>query len=338
MAHRTTSTAAGSKKAETLRAKLAVAATMCGMTPAATAELLGERAIAAMPNVPFDPSFRDLDVKECRRIGDDLMRIDLTRGRTFFGPRSERKEYLFHHLLKRFVPESISADAFKLAMDINTRYLRGTPPPFIGKGSVLIEGGCYTGLKAMQWHDTFGGDCRIVAVEIGQSNFELMRMNVAANGMGKAIMPVHAGLWRESGTGTQRHNFTTRRFLEATDRWEGDMVESEDVRLTTIDDLLDASEIDVADYLNIQVNGAEIEVLKGLTQLDRVKSIGVAAYYAKGESRNADVVRSMILAQGCTIVYDVNGRIEYVTPRHRAEMLERIRVHGLWSTTERPIA
>jgi hypothetical protein len=43
--------------------------------------------------------------------------------------------------------------------------------------------------------------------------------------------------------------------------------------------------------------------------------VGVAAYYAKGDTKNADVVREMILKQGCTILHDQKGRITYATPQ-----------------------
>jgi hypothetical protein len=176
-----------------LDAKVAVTAEMTGLGEAAVRAILATRAVAGMPNKPFDPKFSKLDLKSVRRVGDNLMRIELERGRTFFGHRSEQKHYVYHHLLKQFAPEAINGDAYKLAMDIQTRYLNGQPPRFVGKGAVLIEGGCYTGLKAIRWHDALEGDCIIHAVEIGATNVEIMRMNIEANRLGSRILPLHCG-------------------------------------------------------------------------------------------------------------------------------------------------
>lgn len=303
---------------ERLGRKLAAAAEIFGLSVEETERLVSRRAVATLPNRLLPLHLPDLDVKAVERISPDMVRIDLKRGRTFFGHRSEQKQYLWHHLFKQAIPKGIDGDAFKLALDIQTRYLNDTPlPPYMPKGGTFIEGGCFTGLKAMNWHDALDGDCRIVAVEIGEANVEIMRMNLGANAL-TAITPVHAGLWREDGEMEQQYAHTTRRFLEETDRWAGHMKRSEKVQTLSIDTLLDRQEIEVADYMNIQVNGAEVEVLKGFRNLDRIKVLGVAAYYAKdkGGPKNVEIVREMMVARGCRVVSESPaGRITFATPK-----------------------
>jgi FkbM family methyltransferase len=164
---------------------------------------------------------------------------------------------------------------------------------------------------------------RILAVEIGKTNSEILSANIRVNGLEASMTPVHAGLWRESGEGSQKHSYSTRRFLESTDRWKDHMVHEEKVRLLSVHDLLDENQIDVASYFNVQVNGAEIEVLSGaLDVLDRVKIFDIAAYYGKDGKRNIDVVRDILSKNGCTILNESKqGRIAAVTPKFRDEIL-----------------
>ena len=113
----------------------------------------------------------------------------------------------------------MDGDAYKLALDVERRYCSPRLQWFNSDGGVLVEGGCFTGMKAIRWHDVSPKPARILAVEIGKTNCEILSANIRENGLEGSIVPVHAGLWRESGEGTQKHSFSTRRFLESSDRW-----------------------------------------------------------------------------------------------------------------------
>lgn len=305
--------------------KLAAAAELLDVSPErAETRLLG-RAIAGMPRDPHPRyTLPHLDITSCERVGDDLVRIALERGRVFFGHRSEQAQYVLYHLLRPVLPDAITGDAYKLATDIHSRYIEGTLPWYFGASGVYVEGGCFTGLKAVKWHDALPDGSKVIAVEIGGSNFDVLQMNVQANALAGKVVPVHAGLWRETGEGVQRHSFSTKRFLESTDRWADDLRYEEHVQLLTIDDLLDQHDVEVAEYVNIQVNGAEIHVLEGLRDLDRVKVLDVAAYYGRDGVQNRDVVREMLSRRGCRLLSEsAAGRLAFATPKHAEEVMAR---------------
>jgi FkbM family methyltransferase len=306
------------------RKKLNAASKILGCSPGEAAQVIYNAALAGMPNNPLRAYLLpDLKLKSCERVSEELLRAELANGRVFYGHRSNGKEYLLHQAFQKYLPEIATGDAYKLLLDIQRRYLGGDLPWYMKKGGVYIEGGCFTGMKAIHWYDSSHKPHRILAVEIGQTNSEILKANIVENGLGDAITPVHAGLWSETGEGVQKHSFSTRRFLEATDRWESSMLNEEAVALLTIDDLLDRHEVDVADFLNIQVNGAEIQVLKGFNRTrDRVKVISVAAYYTQDGVKNADVVREQLLSFGCHIIHETPiGRITAAMPAFRDEVL-----------------
>jgi hypothetical protein len=72
-----------------LTQKAAVAAEILGYSVEKTQRFLERRALAALPISELPIRLPDLDIDAVERIGTDLIRIDLKRGRTFFGHRSE---------------------------------------------------------------------------------------------------------------------------------------------------------------------------------------------------------------------------------------------------------
>ncbi|MGA9797358.1 MAG: hypothetical protein WBQ17_17680 [Rhizomicrobium sp.] len=304
------------------RKKLKVFAQIIGKSEDTAAVELYRRMFAELPERPLGFFLLpDMKIRACDRVGDDLMRVELNTGRAFFGQRSNGKEYALHNAFRRYLPEIVSGDGYKLALDIQRRYWRTELRWYNANGGVLVEGGCFTGMKAIRWHDLTTKPARIIAVEIGGTNAKLLAANIRENRLDGSISAVHAGLWREAGEGTQKHDYSTRRFLETSDRWEKHMMHDEKVRLLTVGALLDECAVDVADYFNIQVNGAEIEVLSG-ADFDRVKVFDVAAYYSQDGKKNADVVRDMLTAKGCTILHESPlGRIAAVTPKFRDEIM-----------------
>jgi FkbM family methyltransferase len=306
--------------------KIAILAQLLGKSAPRTAAEFYDRMLSAIPDRAFDDYLLpDLRIKSCMRVSEELIRIEIQGGRAFFGQRSNQKEYLLHRALWPYLPSSVDGDSYKLALDVQRRYWKQHLRWFNSEGGVFVEGGCFTGLKAIRWHDVSPKPVRVLAVEIGQANAKLLEANIHENGLEKSIVPVHAGLWSESGEGTQKHSFSTRRFLETSDRWRDQMIHEEKVRLVDVSELLDENEVEVADYFNVQVNGAEIEVLKGAAKArDRVKVFDVAAYYSQNGRRNADVVRDMLTAMGCTIIQESKlGRITAVTPKFRDEIMAR---------------
>jgi len=305
------------------RTKLKAMAEVMGCTEAEASLRILERTLAALPDRAL-PAYLlpSLSIKRCERIGEELMRIELADGRVFTGHRSNQKEFYLYQTLSQHLPAQIDGDAYKLALDIERRYYGIPFPWFIKRGGIYVEGGCFTGMKAVRWAD-LGKPQKILAVEMGAANFDILRSNVAANRLENIITPIHAGLWSESGDGVQKHDFSTRRFLETTDDWKTQMRHEERVRLLTLTDLLDENAVGVADYVNVQVNGAEISVLEGaIRALDRIKVIDIAAYYSKDGVKNADVIQKMLTDTGCTILQRSElGRITAATPKHSDEVL-----------------
>jgi len=299
---------------EKLKTKLGHFIEAVGVNSDAAKDVLLRRAIAPLPNKNIEGYLLpNLDIDLAERVDDDLVVIKLTNGRIFFGQRSEQKQYLIYNALKTYLPKSIDGDCYKLACDIQQRYCRSSVlASNLPDRPVMIEGGCFTGIKAINWVDNINPKL-IIAVEIGERNYELLKKNIKENGLEEIIVPVHAGLWQEDGTGVQKHNFTTRRFLAPTDQWEPHMKNDEQVSLLTIDTLIKQNNLEHVDYLNIQVNGAEREVCQGINlSKDKIKKISIASYYSHDGKQNVDDVIKIMESKGFKLSSrSIAGRVTF---------------------------
>jgi FkbM family methyltransferase len=171
-----------------------------------------------------------------------------------------------------------------------------------GGGGVMIEAGAYVGFKAIGYADHVGPGGKVIAIEIDRDNFELMRLNVEQNGLQDVVDCVNCGVWSKRDRVVDRFRDRTAHTIARTE--EHPYCTSADTIATdTLDNIIDASGVETVDFLNLQLNGAEIEALEGLQRrLESVKVLHIAACFSRGEVRNADVVTRMLERRGCVIL------------------------------------
>jgi len=122
---------------------------------------------------------------------------------------------------------------------------------------VIIDGGANIGLSTIFFANRFP-DARIIAVEPERSNFELLEWNTANY---PNVEIVQAGLWnvderlQVSDPGTGFWGFRTTAVTPGLD--------AETVPAVTVPTLLDMFDLDRADILKLDIEGAEREVFTG---------------------------------------------------------------------------
>lgn len=244
-------------------------------------------------------------------------------GTAFCGYRSDPGHVLQYLLLADHLPDAVTADTYRLAVEVEERWTKIRPSRFFPPpGGIAIEGGCYTGLKALKWADLLGPNGRIAAVEIDATNFELLCRNIGSNNLQTIITPVRCGLWNEDGSETVLHSTGRRQFLTTTDEWERKAEDHAQVPTLTLDSIMNQHQLPYVDYINIQVNGAELEVLKGLRdRREDVKVLGIAAYYSINGMKNADRVEAWAREVGWNVAaVSKKGRVTLVNPIHADEV------------------
>mgnify|MGYP006136553301 FL=1 len=67
------------------------------------------------------------------------------------------------------------------------------------KGDVVLEGGAYIGLYAMQISKKVGNTGKVIAVEAIEENFNVLKKNLAVNNITN-IIPVNYAIWEKEET------------------------------------------------------------------------------------------------------------------------------------------
>ncbi len=221
----------------------------------------------------------ELDIKRSFVVNSTTVCIELNKGQCFFGYPSNAKDVGLYHLFRDLAPKTLNANTYGLAIEIVHRYLSLKPEPqYPGKGSIMVDAGAYTGLKAMHYADIVGPAGKVVAIEIDRHNCDLIKRNAKANSL--PIITVEKGIWDQKGQKTDCHRERQRHTIAEVDQLNSEhgYLSETVVETDTLDNILDQAGVDVVDYLNIQVNGAELQALEGLT-LERVRAIWVASQY-----------------------------------------------------------
>ncbi len=249
----------------------------------------------------------NLNVKESYLVDSVTARIELEDGRVFFGYPSNSRESGLYHLFRDIVSHNLKADTYGLAIEIVRRYLSLEPKKeYPGKGGIMVDAGAYIGLKAMHYADIVGNEGKVIAIEVDLNNYKHLQKNVEYNKL--PVIPVNCGISSTRSRVACHHRERQRNLLipvdglnETTGYHSQTIVETD-----SLDNILDKAGVQEVDYLNIQVNGAELDVLKGLT-LDRVKTIWIASYYSVNNEPNAPKVKKHLMENNFKIIYETEA-------------------------------
>lgn len=249
----------------------------------ATAVYLMRTAFRLVPTNLIDPAhFADLKIAETGLDGP-LAFVRLENGRLFYSYPSSAARVRQYWMIRDKVPPVIKADTFGAVVDVVYRFMGlGSPDnDFLpGEGGVIIEAGAFIGLKALRYAERVGPSGRVIAVEIDRFNYETMCRNVAASGLQDVVTCVHAGIWNAEGRAQAGNRGYQTHSLVDLDGSRSDALGQ--VETVSVSGLIDRFGLDRVDYLNLQVNGAEIEALDGcLRHVDRITAYNVATGYAR---------------------------------------------------------
>jgi FkbM family methyltransferase len=152
------------------------------------------------------------------------------------------------------------------------RYLR------VGRGDVFVDVGANIGKYSITLSGIAG---RVVSVEADPDNYERLRQNIELNGIDNVtavkmvawdkseILRFHPGEF--SGAGTAKEDLPDREYVK----------DSIEVRAESMDARLRSLGVSTVDWIKIDVEGAEYEVLKGLEETLRTHRPRIVAELMK---------------------------------------------------------
>ena len=212
--------------------------------------------------------------------------VELNSGRIFYGyPPTPRQRYFYRIFIDRNTKVRLKEECINVAWDIVKRYLEPTSrEEYLGQGkfygfkagNIVVEVGAYIGYFTMRASELVGRSGRVVAIEAINDNFELLKKNVEANSL-ENVSIIPKGAWSSTCTlRFYRHNRQEASAIPTVVTSQNEI----SVPCDTVDNILKSLDINKLDFVRIQVNGAEKEVLNGMTEiLKHFPKLLIAANY-----------------------------------------------------------
>jgi FkbM family methyltransferase len=163
-------------------------------------------------------------------------------------------------------------------------------------GDTVLDVGAHIGGFTVRAARKVGPTGRVIAVEAAPTNYQLLESNLRLNDLGN-VTALNVGAWREPTTLTMHlsglsggHSIEER---YANIHESGEVAE---VRVDTIDNLLAKQGVDRVDFVKMDIEGAEIEAIKGMRRtLERGDArLAIAAYHrVDGRQTHHEVTRQL---------------------------------------------
>ncbi len=182
-------------------------------------------------------------------------------------------------------------------IDIFTGYFAQGEPT---AGQIVFDVGAYCGETAIEMALKVGPTGRVFAFEPDQKNIFWLEKNIAQSGL-KNITVVPKGLWKETTTLEFSADGTSGSSLFK------DSETAKPTAVTRIDVLSPADAFALAgrvpDFIKMDIEGAEVEVLEAMSPLIKTAPIrlAIASYHLRGEAKTCDVITPVLSGAGLTV-------------------------------------
>lgn len=255
---------------------------------------------------PYYRRIYELQIESSGILKNGIPWIKLNEGPLFHGHLPKVSErYFYRYFLTGQTKRKLKEDCINVAHDVVYRYLgprakhdqlgEGKFYNF-SNGDIVVEVGAYIGLYAIRAAELVGEMGHVIAIEAVEENLNLLKKNIESNHI-KNISWVHTAAWHSKGS----LNF----YRDS--RQEGSVIhnlgvfnvrENKTVLCDTVDNILSNLNISNVDFVRVQVNGAEREVLNGMkhTLKCRPKLLVAAIYERHGRpswEEITDLLKSM---------------------------------------------
>ena len=151
------------------------------------------------------------------------------------------------------------------------------------RGYVVIDVGAHVGVFSVMAARVIGEDGVVLAIEPEPKNLKFLQENIVTNGVERTVRILRGAAGREKGKGklylsehSTQHSFYTRSHVG---EYMKDFIE---VNVDSLDDIVINLGIRKVDFIKIDVQGWELEVLNGMTGILGLPAvnIAIAAYHS----------------------------------------------------------
>jgi len=228
--------------------------------------------------------------------------VELKNGIKFYGGKNKANtDKLLYNLLNKNSKKVLNFNCVQTALDIVIRYVEGglkyggpkkQSRYNVKEGDIVSEMGAYQGFCSLKLAQQVGATGKVIAIEPMPDNFRLLKKNKIANNLDQLEI-VNKGVWDISKTLVFNRKIGDGQSSSIEMDYTGG--EKIEVSADTLDQIYKEVGVDNLDFIIIQLNGAEINALRGLTSFKPL-NMSIAARYDT-ESVDAAVAIKDLLKQ-----------------------------------------
>jgi FkbM family methyltransferase len=192
--------------------------------------------------------------------------------------------------------------------------------PHVPVGGTFVDVGAHIGWYSLKAAKAVGSKGRVIAIEPDQATLRKLRDNIHASGGGAVIVVVPVACYDSETTlpfySAPRTNTGESSLSVANASQEGPAAASYQVRARRLDDVLQEVGVTRVDAVKIDVEGAELRVLKGAVEtLDRYRpemSVEVSEEGLKSMGASVREVKAFMRSHGYAPKQVTESNVEFV--------------------------
>jgi len=152
------------------------------------------------------------------------------------------------------------------------------------RGDVVVDAGARVGVFAAKISAAVGNEGRIIAIEPEPRSFSCLQKNIKANSLNNVI-PIQKMLWSQAELRKLYISGNSASHSAYCDAFYSSTGESINVEADTLDNILEELGIESVDFIKMDIEGAEIEALKGMQKsLELDLQLAISAYHPVGDT------------------------------------------------------
>lgn len=250
----------------------------------------------------------DLPILESGIDADNDPFVRLQDGTIFYGQTSHRYDNIYNKLNPK-IKQKLKKECLQVASDIVIRYVEGglkyggpkkQSRYQVKAGDSVSEMGGYQGFCSIKLAQQVGPSGQVVAIEPMEDNFRLLKKNKEANNLSQ-LHVINRAVWdKEKMVSFQRRKGDGQ---SSSIEMSYENANSYEVKAETLDNIFSQFEKKANDFMIIQLNGAEINALRGLHSF-YPKNLSIAARYDTENEDAALSIKKILEDRGYSVEID----------------------------------
>ncbi len=216
-------------------------------------------------------------VREVKLTTDGLLFVELDDGSRFYGIQDRTIHRWFKYGKPNKLGKLKEFDYFGDFLNmLYEQYIDRTYEKYrrLKKGDIVVDVGANIGVFTVMAAQQAGSEGMVIAIEPEDKNLKILRRNIEENNLENVVV-VPKGLWsREGKLKLYIAPFISHSFMKQ------DREDFQEVDVDTLENIIQHLGVREPDFIKVDIEGSEVEALKGMEAILRSNvTLAIAAYH-----------------------------------------------------------